>query len=132
MTGQHVSWWRKQEQIAAEAALDGLYVVRTSVPTEVLSSEQAVSAYKGLSQVERAFRSLKSVDLHIRPIFHWKDERIKAHVFLCMLAYYLEWHMRGALAELLFDDHEREAAEASRTSIVEGADSFLRSIFSCE
>ncbi|MCA9127639.1 MAG: IS1634 family transposase [Planctomycetales bacterium] len=112
------SYERKQEQIAAEAALDGLYVVRTSVPTEVLSSEQAVSAYKGLSQVERAFRSLKSVDLHIRPIFHWKDERIKAHVFLCMLAYYLEWHMRGALAELLFDDHEREAAEASRTSIV--------------
>jgi transposase len=115
------SYRREEEQIAAEAALDGLYVVRTSVSGETLSAEETVSAYKGLSQVEWAFRSLKSVDLHVRPIYHWKDDRIKSHVFLCMLAYYVEWHMRGVLSELLFDDHEREAAEASRKSIVSPA-----------
>jgi hypothetical protein len=98
--------------------LDGLYVVRTSLAKETLSAEHTVAAYKDLSQVEWAFRSIKSVDLKVRPIYHWKDDRIRAHVFLCMLAYYLEWHMRGALAELLFDDHEREAAEETRTSIV--------------
>lgn len=115
------SYTRKEDQIAAEAALDGLYVVRTSVAAERLSAEQTVSAYKDLSQVEWAFRSLKSVDLKVRPIYHWKDERIKAHVFLCMLAYYVEWHLRRALKEILFDDHEREAAEASRKSIVSPA-----------
>ena len=115
------SYQRKQEQIAEEAALDGLYVIRTSVLAETLSAEQTVSAYKDLSQVEWAFRSLKSVDLKVRPIYHWKDDRIKSHVFLCMLAYYVEWHLRGALAELLFDDHEREVAEASRESIVSPA-----------
>jgi len=112
------SYRRREEQIAEEAALDGLYVIRTSVSSETLSSQDTVRAYKDLSQVERAFRSLKTVDLHVRPIYHWKDERIKSHVFLCMLAYYVEWHLRGALAELLFDDHEREAAEESRESIV--------------
>jgi len=112
------SYRRREDQIAAEAALDGLYVIRTSVPAETLSSESTVRAYKDLSQVEWAFRSLKSVDLHVRPIYHWKDQRIKSHVFLCMLAYYVEWHMRGLLAELLFDDHQRAAAEASRSSIV--------------
>jgi transposase len=115
------SYQRQDEQIAEEAALDGLYVIRTSVAAETLSAERTVSAYKGLSQVERAFRSLKSVDLKVRPIYHWKDDRIKAHVFLCMLAYYVEWHLRGALAELLFDDHERAAAEATRKSIVSPA-----------
>lgn len=115
------SYQRKHEQIAEEAALDGLYVVRTSVLAENLSAEQTVSAYKDLSQVESAFRSMKSVDLKVRPIYHWKDDRIKSHVFLCMLAYYVEWHLRGALAELLFDDHEREVAEASRESIVSPA-----------
>jgi transposase len=115
------SYRRREDKIAAEAALDGLYVIRTSLPQDTLSSEQTVSAYKDLSKVERAFRSLKTVDLKVRPIYHWKDDRIKAHVFLCMLAYYVEWHMRGALAELLFDDHEREAAEASRESIVSPA-----------
>ena len=112
------SYRRKDAQIAEEAALDGLYVVRTSVPAKNLSAEETVSAYKDLSQVESAFRSLKSVDLKVRPIYHWKDDRIKSHVFLCMLAYYVEWHLRGSLAELLFDDHERELAEASRESIV--------------
>jgi transposase len=115
------SYRRHEEQIAAEAALDGLYVVRTSVAKETLSAEQTVSAYKDLSQVEWAFRSLKSVDLHVRPIYHWKDDRIRSHVFLCMLAYYVEWHMRGQLSELLFDDHERESAESTRESIVSPA-----------
>jgi len=112
---------RLDAQIAEEAALDGLYVVRTSLPKEALSAEQTVSAYKDLSQVEWAFRSMKSVDLKVRPIYHWKDDRIRAHVFLCMLAYYVEWHMRGKLAELLFDDHERESAEATRKSVVSPA-----------
>ena len=115
------SYRRKTDQIAAEAALDGLYVVRTSTPAETLSSERTVLAYKSLSQVESAFRSLKNIDLKIRPIYHWKDDRIKSHVFLCMLAYYLEWHMRGNLVELLFDDHEREAAESDRSSVVSKA-----------
>ena len=78
-------------------------------------------AYKDLSQVKRAFRSLKTVDLKVRPIYHWLDERIRAHVFLCMLAYYVEWHLRQQLAPLLFDDHERDAAEQSRGSIVDKA-----------
>lgn len=112
---------RREDKIAAEAALDGLYVVRTSVEAEALSSEQTVGAYKNLSHVERAFRSLKTVDLKVRPIYHWKDDRIRAHVFLCMLAYYLEWHVREPLAELLFDDHQRAEAEAARTSIVSPA-----------
>jgi len=109
---------RLEEKIAEEAALDGLYVIRTSVPAQTLSAEQTEGAYKDLSQVESAFRSMKSVDLEVRPIYHWKDDRIRAHVFLCMLAYYVEWHMRGKLAELLFDDHEREQAEQARASIV--------------
>ena len=112
------SYQRHEEQILQEAALDGLYVVRTSLSEETLSAEQTVSAYKDLSQVEWAFRSLKTMDLHVRPIYHWKDDRIKSHVFLCMLAYYVEWHLRGALSELLFDDHDRKAAEATRASIV--------------
>lgn len=112
------AYQRHEEQIAQEAALDGLYVIRTSLSEATLSAERTVSAYKDLSQVEWAFRSLKTMDLHVRPIYHWKDGRIKSHVFLCMLAYYVEWHLRGALRELLFDDHQREAAEATRKSIV--------------
>ena len=115
------SYQRKEEQIAEEAALDGLYVVRTSVSEERLKAPATVSAYKGLSQVEWAFRSFKSVDLKVRPIYHWKDDRIRAHVFLCMLAYYVEWHMRGLLSPLLFDDHEREMVEAERESVVSPA-----------
>jgi len=115
------AYQRREDQIAAEAALDGLYVIRTSVDGQAMPAKQTVANYKSLSQVERAFRSLKTVDLQVRPIFHRKDDRIKAHVFLCMLAYYLEWHLRAALAELLFDDHQREAAEAKRQSIVSPA-----------
>jgi hypothetical protein len=109
---------RKQAQIDAEAALDGIYVIRTSVETEVASPEKAVFHYKSLSTVERAFRSMKSVDLKVRPIHHHLPNRVRAHVFLCMLAYYVEWHMRRALAPLLFDDHDRATAQAQRKSIV--------------
>lgn len=112
------SYQRLKERIAREAALDGLYVVRTSLSAKTLSAAQTVSAYKDLSQVEWAFRSLKTMDLQVRPIYHWKDDRIKSHIFVCMLAYYVEWHLRGELSELLFDDHDREAAETTRTSIV--------------
>ncbi len=112
------SYQRCADKIAEEAALDGLYVVRTSVDAKQLSGEETVRAYKSLSQVERAFRSIKTVDLEVRPIYHWKDDRIRAHVFLCMLAYYVEWHLRDSLKPLLFDDHERESAEQTRESIV--------------
>jgi hypothetical protein len=112
------SFRRKQAEIAAEAALDGLYVIRTSLLEAAISAADAVSAYKSLSQVERAFRALKSVDLDIRPIHHWLSGRVRAHVFLCMLSYYAEWHMRRALAPMLFDDEDKDAALASRASPV--------------
>ena len=109
---------RKSEQIAQEAALDGLYAVRTSLPEETLADEAAVKAYKSLSQVERAFRCLKTVDLHVRPIHHWLEDRVRAHVFLCMLAYYVEWHMRARLAPMLYEDDDKAAAQALRDSPV--------------
>jgi len=112
------SYRRDEEKISAEAKLDGLYVIRTSVPQKDLSSESAVRVYKDLSKVERAFRSLKTVDLKIRPIFHWLEGRVRAHVFLCMLAYYVEWHMRLKLQPLLFDDDDKVEAAALRCSIV--------------
>jgi transposase len=104
---EHFSFTRKQQQIDAEAALDGLYVLRTNVPADKLSAVQSVRSYKSLSDVERAFRSIKTVDLHVRPIYHYSEERVRAHVFLCMLAYYVEWHMRQALKPMLHDDEER-------------------------
>jgi hypothetical protein len=109
---------RNQSRIAAEAALDGLYVLRTSVPADALDTASTVRAYKSLATVERAFRSLKTVDLHVRPIGHRLADRVRAHVLLCMLAYYVEWHMRQALAPLLFDDDDQATAEAQRLSIV--------------
>ena len=109
---------RKTEQIAQEAALDGLYAVRTSLPEETLADEATVKAYKSLSMVERAFRCLKTVDLHVRPIHHWLEDRVRGHVFLCMLAYYVEWHMRARLAPMLYDDDDKAAAEALRDSPV--------------
>ena len=108
----------RQEKIDREAALDGFYVIRTNVPTEVFSSQQAVRSYKGLSVVERAFRSFKSVDLKVRPIHHREPDRVRAHVFLCMLAYYVEWHLRQAWAPILFDDHDKATGEALRESVV--------------
>jgi transposase len=109
---------RKTEAIAAEAATDGLYVVRTSLAEATLGDADTVRSYKSLSLVERAFRCVKTVDLHVRPVYHWLADRVRAHVFLCMLAYYLEWHMRQRLAPMLFDDTDKEAAEALRSSVV--------------
>ena len=109
---------RKADGIAAEAALDGIHIVRTNLPADELGG----AAYKGLSVVERAFRSYKTVDLKVRPIYHYADRRVRAHVFLCMLAYYVEWHMRQRLKPLLFDDHEADAARAARTSVVAPAE----------
>jgi hypothetical protein len=114
----HFTWRRKVDQIEAEARLDGIYVIRTSVPSEDLSAAHAVQAYKDLSRVERAFRSMKTIDLEIRPIRHWSAERVRAHVFLCMLAYYVEWHLRQALAPLLFHDTDLDQARAERSSPV--------------
>jgi len=113
---------RKTEQIAAEAALDGIYVVRTSLPVTVLDDPATVRSYKSLSLVERAFRCLKAVDLQIRPVYHWLADRVRAHVFLCMLAYYLEWHMRQRLAPMLYDEADKHAAEAQRASVVAKAE----------
>jgi hypothetical protein len=113
---------RKTEEIAAEAALDGIYVVRTSLPATVLDDPTTVRSYKSLSLVERAFRCLKSVDLQIRPVYHWLADRVRAHVFLCMLAYYLEWHMRQRLAPMLYDDTDKDAAQAQRASVVAKAE----------
>ncbi len=118
ITDEDFHFQRKPAAIAAEAALDGIYVLRTSLPAETLDGERAVLAYKSLARVERAFRSLKTVDIEVRPIHHGISPRVRAHVFLCMLAYHLEWHMRRALAPLLFDDHQRDAAEAERLSPV--------------
>jgi hypothetical protein len=121
ITDSSFRYGRDTDRIASEAALDGFYVIRSSVPAEALDPEQTVRAYKSLSQVERAFRSFKTVDLKVRPIHHWLADRVRAHVLLCMLAYYVEWHMREALAPILFDDDDRAAAEASRTSPVASA-----------
>jgi len=112
------SYVRDEMKIAEEAALDGIYVVRTSVQKTALDTEEAVRAYKDLGHVEQAFRSYKTIDLKVRPIYHYLVDRVRAHVFLCMLAYYVEWHMRQALAPLLFDDDDKATAEAQRDSPV--------------
>lgn len=116
-----LAWSRKEDAIAAEAALDGFYVIRTNLPAAVCSTEQVVLAYKGLSQVERAFRSLKTTDLDIRPIHHRRARRVRGHVLLCMLAYYVIWHMQQALAPMLFTDHDKRTAARLRTSPVAAA-----------
>jgi transposase len=121
ITDTGFSLTRKADAITAEAATDGIYIVRTSLAAELLDDAATVRSYKSLSQVERAFRCIKTVDLHVRPVHHWLADRVRAHVFLCMLAYYLEWHMRRKLAQLLFDDTDREAAESLRKSIVASA-----------
>jgi len=118
ITETSFAYVRHEERIARDAAVDGLYVIRTSVPEPTMGAEETVRAYKGLAVVERAFRSLKSVDLQIRPIHHRRTDRVRAHVFLCMLAYYVEWHMRRRLAPLLFDDDDKASAEALRSSVV--------------
>lgn len=114
----HLAWQRRSDRIAEEARLDGIYVIRTSVPAEHLDTAETVQAYKDLSRVERAFRCMKADDLEIRPIRHWTAARVRAHVFLCMLAYHVEWHLRQALAPLLFHDTDLAAARAERSSPV--------------
>jgi hypothetical protein len=107
---------RRTEAIEAEARLDGLYVIRTNLPPEALSAEQLVGSYKSLAQVERAFRTMKSVDLQIRPVYHWLAPGVRAHLFLCMLAYHVEWHMRERLRPILYDDHDRADEGTALTS----------------
>jgi hypothetical protein len=119
ITDTSFSWQRKQAGINAEAALDGLYVIRTSLAKkQQIDANAAVAAYKSLSQVERAFRSIKTVDLQVRPVFHYSASRVRAHVFLCMLAYYVEWHMRRCLKPMLFDDEFIKDTQATRPSAV--------------
>jgi len=110
-------WKRNEESIKAEAALDGVYVIRTSEPRERLSAGDTVRSYKGLSHVERSFRTLKGLDVRIRPIHHRTEDHVRAHIFLCLLAYYVEWHMRRALAPLLFDDEELPEARRRRDPV---------------
>ena len=118
ITDTTLVWTRKDAAIAAEAALDGLYVIRTSLSKDKLDANAAVAAYKSLAHVERAFRSMKTVDLNVRPVFHYSEQRVRAHVFLCMLAYCVEWHMRARLKPMLFDDEYLDEASATRTSSV--------------
>ncbi len=118
ITDTSFDFTRIEEAIADEASLDGFYVLRTNVPAESLGTAATVRAYKSLAQVERAFRTIKTVELEVRPIHHRLAGRVRAHVFLCMLAYYIVWHMRRTLAPILFDDHQRETAEAVRISPV--------------
>lgn len=117
---------RDAERLAQETALDGIYVIRTSVPAQALAAEATVRAYKRLSTVERAFRSFKSIDHLVHPIHHRLADRVRAHVFLCMLAYYVEWHMRRALASMLFEDDDPAGGEAQPTSVVRPAQRSLR------
>jgi transposase len=118
ITDNSFRYQRNEESIAQEAALDGLYVIRTSVSDELFDAADTVRAYKSLSTVERAFRSYKTMDLKVRPICHRLEGRVRAHIFLCMLAYYVEWHLRHALAPMLFDDEHKAIAEALRNSVV--------------
>ena len=121
MLDHSFSFARDLDKIAAEEELDGLYIVRSNVEAQLFDAEQTVTAYKDLAKVERAFRSMKTVDLKVRPIYHRSADRVRAHVFLCMLAYYVEWHMRK-LASVLFDDHDRAAGEQLRESVVQPAE----------
>jgi transposase len=122
ITNDAFDFARKAAEIAAEAATDGLYVVRTSLPAATLGDADTVRSYKSLARVERAFRCIKTVDLNVRPVYHWLEDRVRAHVLLCMLAYYLEWHMRRCLAPMLFDDTDKEEAETLRRSVVAQAE----------
>ena len=118
ITDKALAYRRKTEAVEAEAAIDGLYVIRTSLSAAELDANAAVAAYKSLAHVERAFRSMKTVDLNVRPVFLYSESHVRAHVFLCMLAYYVEWHMRERLKPLLFDDERLDEASATRVSPV--------------
>ena len=115
ITEECFNYRRKQEAIEREAALDGIYVVRSSLTPQQMTASDLVRSYKRLSVVEQAFRSFKTVDLKVRPIYHRLEDRVRAHLFLCMLAYYVQWHMRQKLAPVLFQDEDKAAAEACRS-----------------
>lgn len=122
-----LSWCRRPGVIAQEAALDGIYVIRTKVPAEQMNAEQTKAAYQALSKVERAFRSLKDMDLQIRPIHHRLENRVRAHVFLCMLAYHVEWHLRRAWEPLLWAEKEpKPHAGKKATGLNEGGMRVMR------
>jgi hypothetical protein len=110
-------WARNADAIRREAALDGLYVIRTSEPAAQLSAADTVRTYKGLAQVERVFRCLKGIDLRVRPIYHRLPPRVRAHFFLCLLAYYVEWHLREAWRPLLFEDEQLPQARGTRDPV---------------
>jgi transposase len=110
-------WARREASIRREADLDGIYVVRTNEPSDRLSAPDAVRTYKSLLLVERAFRCLKGVDVLVRPIFHRTEDHVRAHVLLCMLAYYVEWHMREAWAPLLFQEEQLDRLRQQRDPI---------------
>ena len=121
VTDGGISWRRREARIAAEARLDGVYVIRTSLDSASIGPVAAVEAYKGLARVERAFLTMKASRLRIRPVHVWSEDHVRAHVFLCMLAYHVEWHMRRDLAPILFEDDDREGARAQRSSPAEPA-----------
>jgi len=110
-------WHRREESIRAEAELDGIYIIRTSEPKDRLSAEDAVRDYKNLAQVERVFRCMKGTDLRVRPIYHHTEDHVRAHIFLCLLAYYVEWHLRAAWSPLLFQDEELPQARQTRDAV---------------
>ena len=118
ITDQTFRYERNEASIAREANLDGLYVIRTSVPDSTLTAEEAVLSYKQLTVVEQAFRCLKTADFKVRPVHHYRDRRIEAHIFLCMLAYYVQWHMKEKLAPLMFAEENPAQAKAGRSSVV--------------
>ena len=121
VTDDAIAWRRREDRIAAEARLDGVYVIRTSLDATAMGATEAVAAYKSLAGVERAFRNAKS-DLRIRPVYVYSPDHVRAHVFLCMLALHVEWHMRRRLAPMLFEDDDREGARAQRNSPVHKAE----------
>ena len=112
------AWSRRQDAVEQEAKLDGIYGLRTSEPAERLTAEDTVRSYKSLAEVERAFRCLKGIDLLVRPIRHRTEDRVPAHIFLCLLAYYVEWRLRRAWAPLLFEDEERPEERKRRDPIL--------------
>ena len=118
ITDESFSYSRNASVIISDTALDGVYIIRTSVSARTLDAVSTVRAYKSLSQVEQAFRSYKTIDLKVRPIYHRLEQRVKAHIFLCMLAYYVEWHMRKALAPILFDDEKVTVEPEEKSSVV--------------
>jgi len=125
--GEHsLGWERKPEALAKAASMDGIYVIRTSVKQEAMDAEQAVLTYKRLAKVERAFRTLKSVDLQVRPIYHRLEDRVRAHLFICMLAYYVEWHLREAWAELLYTDEDGSQRETPVSPVRPSASGTLK------